>query len=210
MKTLLSFINEQLRPEIKKWFDKILDNMKLLVKDNKIQPIDIDIKKLSKPKKDAFEYDDFINDNTIKEIINNDLFGFTVTAQLIKNANNYLFDKDNENELEIKCLPYWYQQDDGSLITGRQTVDIYRQARKSVIIIDNYINIFDIETSLCVSKSLPVLKAILNDFSLHFLNKKGSYLGLTAKPKHPKMKAILIKLGFNISNDNKEILIYKF
>lgn len=204
MKTLLSFIHEQLRPEIKKWFDKILDNMKLLVKDNKIQPIDIDIKKLSKPKKDAFEYDDFINDNTIKEIINNDLFGFTVTAQLIKNANNYLFDKDNEDKLEIKCLPYWYQQDDNIYMIGLIMYDM------KISYIDNYINIFDIETSLCVSKSLPVLKAILNDFSLHFLNKKGNYLGLTAKPKHPKMKAILIKLGFNISNDNKEILIYKF
>ena len=33
--------------------------------------------------------------------------------------------------------------------------------------------------------------------------------GLAAKPIHPKMKSILLKLGFIINTDNKDILLYK-
>ena len=37
----------------------------------------------------------------------------------------------------------------------------------------------------------------------------GNYDGIVAKPLHPKMKANIIKLGFRIDSDDKEILIYK-
>ena len=124
---------------------------------------------------------------------------------MLQNPNKYLVDKSGEEEKELKpeCLPYWYQQDNNIYFIGIVMYD------SSVTYIDEFAHLVDIETSLCVSESVPVLKAMLNDFALHYLNKKGNYKGLTAKPEHPKMKAILNKLGFNPFKDNKDILIYK-
>ena len=205
MKHLIEYINEQLKPDVQKWLANVYKTMQSLIKDNKVQPINVDPKKLAKPEKGGFTFDDFANDKTVKTIINDKVLGFTVTAQMLQNPNKYLVDKSGEKEKELKpeCLPYWYQQDNNIYFIGIVMYD------SSVTYIDEFAHLVDIETSLCVSESLPVLKAMLNDFTLHYLNKKGNYKGLTAKPEHPKMRAILIKLGFNSFKDNKDILTYK-
>lgn len=205
MKRLTEYINEQLKPDVQKWLAKVYKTMQSLIKDNKVQPINVDPKKLAKPKKGGFTFEDFANDKTVKTIINDKVLGFTVTAQMLKNPNKYLVDKNGEEEKELKpeCLPYWYQQDNNIYFIGIVMYD------SSVTYIDEFAHLVDIETSLCVSESVPVLKAMLNDFALHYLNKKGNYKGLTAKPEHPKMRAILTKLGFNSFKDNKDILTYK-
>jgi len=205
MKHLIEYINEQLKPDVQKWLANVYKTMQSLIKDNKVQPIDVDPKKLAKPEKGGFTFDDFTNDKTVKTIINDKVLGFTVTAQMLKNSNKYLVNKSGEEEKELKpeCLPYWYQQDNNIYFIGIVMYD------SSVTYIDEFAHLVDIETSLCVSESLPVLKAMLNDFALHYLNKKGNYKGLTAKPEHPKMRAILTKLGFSPMKDNKDILIYK-
>ena len=79
---------------------------------------------------------------------------------------------------------------------------------KNVTYIDSFIHLINIESSLIVSESLPLLKAMLNDF-IKTINKEGNYNGISAKPTHPKIKATLIKLGFRVSNDNKNLLVYK-
>lgn len=205
MKKLTEYITEALKADVQKWFKQVYQTMQSLVKDNKVQPIEVDTKKLAKPKNGGFKFDDFANDKTFKTIVDDKSLGFAVTSQILKNPNKYLIDKSGENEKELKpeCIPYWYQQDKNVYFVGIVMYD------PSVSYIDEFAHLVDIETSLCVSESTPVLKAILNDFALHYLNKKGNYKGLTAKPEHPKMRAILTKLGFNSFKDNKDILTYK-
>ena len=80
---------------------------------------------------------------------------------------------------------------------------------KNVSYIDNFVHLIGIESSLIVQESLPLNKAILADFVKFMEGEKQQFIGISAKPTHPKMKATLIKLGFNTFKDNKEILTYK-
>ena len=205
MKSLLYYINEALRPEVSKWIAGIYDKMVTLVKEKKINTkLEVDVKRLAKPEKGGFEYDDFSNDKTIKNFIKNNVFGFTVINQMMTNPNKYLVNVGDTNEdLKPECLPYWYDADSNVYFIGLVMWD------KTISYADNFATIVSIESSLLVDDSLSLLKAILNDFSLQYLNKKGTYKGLASKPIHPKMKAILLKLGFKPSQENKEILIYK-
>ena len=215
MKNLTTYIKESLEPKLKKWIDIVYSTMEKLIKDNKIKPLDVNVDKLAKPDKD-FDFNEFILDNTVRKIISNKSIGFTVINQMSQMPKKYLVDKtgDEEKELKPKCLPYWYrpeaqtneaENDDipPTYFVGMVMYD------SNVTYVDNFCHLVGIETSLCVKESLPVLKAMLNDFALHHLNKLGNYQGLTAKPVHPKMKAIMIKLGFNPIKDNKDILTYK-
>ena len=199
MKDILTFITEALKSDVQKWLKQVYQTQQTLVKDNKVQPIQIDVKQLNKPKK-SFLYEDITTDATFKSIVNDKQVGFVVTSQMLKNPNQYL--KDDDKELKPECYPYWYQEGDNIYFVGICMYD------KEAKYIDNFIHLIDIESSLIVSDSAPLNKAILNDF-IKLINKEGNYQGISAKPTHPKMKANLIKLGFNSFKDNKEILTYK-
>ena len=204
MKSILLYIKEALKSDEQKWLNDVYKTNQTLVKDNKITPIEIDVKNLNKPVK-PFEYDKFINDPVFKKIIEDNFVGFTVTNQLIKNANKYL--KDNDKELKPNCYPYWY-----STQIDKNTQNVFFVGLclydKNVTYIDNYLHLISIESSLIVKDSAILNKAILNDF-IKVMQKVNKYSGISAKPTHPKMKAILLKLGFKISKDNKELLTYK-
>ena len=102
MKKFSEYIEEALRPEVTKWINSLYDKMISLVKEKKINTeLEVDIKKLSKPEKGGFMYDDFASDKTIKNFINNNIFGFTVINQMIKTPNKYLINEGDTNE-EIK------------------------------------------------------------------------------------------------------------
>ena len=199
MKNLITYITEKLKSDVQKWLKQVYQTQQTLVKDNKVQPIQIDVKQLNKPKK-SFLYEDITTDATFKSIVNDKQVGFVVTSQMLKNPNQYL--KDDDKELKPECYPYWYQEGDNIYFVGICMYD------KEAKYIDNFIHLIDIESSLIVSDSAPLNKAILNDF-IKLINKEGNYQGISAKPTHPKMKANLIKLGFNSFKDNKEILTYK-
>lgn len=199
MKSLVKFITEGLKNEYKKWFKNVLSSQESLVENNKVKMLDIDIQNLNKPEK-SFEYDDFVNDPIVKNIISNNKTGFVVTNQIIRNPKQYI--QDEGRNFHSECMPYWYQDGNNIYMINLCIFD------KEVAYIDNYVHIISIESSLAVNKSEDVNKAILNDF-IKFIEKQGNFKGLSAKPKHPKMKASLIKIGFNKSEENDEILIYK-
>lgn len=210
MRSLTQYINEALRGEIRKWFKQVYDTMKKLIKDNKLEPIEVDVDKLSKPDKGGFKFDDFATDNIIKDILKNQSLGFTVINQMIKIPTKYMINNDEEKtQLKPECLPYWYvesgeKKDDQKVyFVGLIMFDTTTKY------VEDFCNIMALETSLCVTNSTDVQKAMLNDFALHYLNKKGNYKGLATKPLHPKMKAIFTKLGFRSFKDNKDILTYK-
>ena len=199
MISILAYIHESLKTDIQKWLKDIYQTQQSLIKDNKLQPIQVDTSKLNKSKK-SFIFDEYATDETFKKIINNKQVGFTVTSQILRIPNQYL--KDDDKEYKPDCIPYWYKDDKNVYFVGLCMYD------KNVTYIDSFIHLINIESSLIVSESLPLLKAILNDF-IKTINKEGNYNGISAKPTHPKIKATLIKLGFNASNDNKNILTYK-
>jgi hypothetical protein len=204
MESLFFYLQESLKSSEQKWFEKAYNTNQSLIKDNKLTPIDVDIKKLNKPKK-PFDYDKFGNDSTFKKIIGDKMVGFTVSNQMLRNPGQYL--KDEDKELQPKCYPYWYvvttdEKEQNAYFIGLCMYD------KDTTYIDNFIHLVSIESSLIVNNSTELNKAILNDF-INIVQKDGNYEGITAKPTHPKMKATLIKLGFNSFKDNKEILTYK-
>ena len=61
MKKFSEYIEETLRPEVTKWINSLYDKMISLVKEKKINTeLEVDIKKLSKPEKGGFMYDNFL------------------------------------------------------------------------------------------------------------------------------------------------------
>ena len=200
MKSLIRYIIEGLKSDVQQWLKKVYQTQQTLIKDNKVQPLQVDVNKLNKPKK-SFTFEDFSTDAIVKKILGDRQVGFTVTNQMIRNPKQYIL--DDEKELNPECLPYWYQDRDNIYFVGICIFD------KNVSYIDNFVHLISIESSLIVQESLPFNKAILADFVKFMEGEKQQFIGISAKPVHPKMKANLIKLGFNVSKDNKEILIYK-
>ena len=199
MKQLLTYINEALKSDVQQWLKNVYQTQQTLIKDNKVQPLQVDVNKLNKPKK-SFTFEDFSTDAVVKKIVGDKQVGFVVTNQMIRNPKQYI--QDENKELAPECLPYWYQAGENIYFIG---ICIYD---KKVSYIDNFVHIIGIESSLVVAESASLLKAILGDF-IKFIKKEGNFVGISAKPTHPKMKANLIKLGFNSFKDNKEILTYK-
>lgn len=199
MKQLITYITEKLKSDVQQWLKQVYDTQQSLIKDNKIQPIKVDVNKLNKPKK-SFTFEDFSTDTIVKQIIGDKQVGFAVINQMIRNPKQYVFDE--HKEMNPDCLPYWYADGENIYFVGLCIYD------KNVSYIDNFIHLIAIESSLVVSESLVLNKAILNDF-IKLVNADGHYQGITVKPTHPKMKANFVKLGFNSFKDNKEILTYK-
>ena len=199
MKNLISYITEKLKTDVEKWLDAVYQSQQSLIKDNKVEPINVDVNKLNKPNK-TFTFEDFSTDTIVKNIVGNKQVGFTVINQMIRNPKQYVLDENKQ--MNPECLPYWYADGKNIYFVGLCIFD------KTVSYIDNFIHLIAIESSLIVSEALPLNKAILNDF-IKLINADGHYQGITVKPTHPKMKANFIKLGFNSFKDNKEILTYK-
>ena len=199
MKSILSYILENLKPDVQKFIKQVFDNETKLIQNGKIEPLEIDVTKLNKPEHE-FLYDNYYNDNVFKSIIDNKIFGFVVISQMLKQVKQYLIDGDKE--LKPSAYPYWYQGDKGVYCVGMLLYD------NQIAYKDNYLTLCAIESTLFAKNSLDLNKAILNDF-IKLVPKMGSYEGIAIKPLHPKMKALIMKLGFKMDIDDKEILIYK-
>lgn len=198
MKQLVEYINESyivesLKADAKKFFNKVYDTQQTLIKDNKPVSIDVDIKQLKKPKS-PFAVED-LNDKSIKQIISNKLVGFPIINQMLRNAKMYLHDE--EKELKVQGYPYFYVQDKNVFLVGMCLFD------DKTSYIDGFIHLVAFDTSLVVAKADELNKAMLNDF---IKDNKDKYKGITAKPTHPKIKAILTKLGFSSFKDSKELM----
>ena len=106
MKTLTEYnIYEGLSNDVKKFFDNVFKTQEKLIEKNKVQPIDVDVTKLNKPKH-SFKKED-LSDNSIKQIIASKHTGFTVAMQMISNENKYF--KDEDKEYNPECYPYFYK-----------------------------------------------------------------------------------------------------
>jgi len=198
MKQISTYIYEALNAKLRRWFKDVYKSQKSLISDNKLQPIEVDVSNINKPEH-SFSFEDFAKDTVVKQILGDNMTGFTVINQMIKNPKKYLVDEDKE--LAPECYPYFYRQDNNTFFVG---MTMFSKTQY----VDGFIHMVGIETSLIVKESQPLLKAMLNDF-IALVKKEGEVTGITAKPLHPKMKAIFTKLGFSSFKDNKDILTYK-
>lgn len=198
MKGISTYITEALAAKFRRWFKDVYKSQQSLISDNQLQPIDVDEHKLNKPKH-SFKFEDFAKDQVVKQILGDKTTGFTVINQMMKNPKKYLIDEDKE--LAPECYPYFYQQDKNIYFVG---MTMFSKTQY----VDGFIHMVGIEASLIVKESQPLLKAMLNDF-ISLVSKEGEIKGITAKPLHPKMKAIFTKLGFSSFKDNKDILTYQ-
>ena len=210
MKRLSIYIKEALKPEINKWIEGVYKSMTTLVKEKTLDMISItNFDNLGCPEK-SFPFTDFVDSQIVRKIIDNNKFGFTVLSQMIKMPDKYIALKDDKNSenLNPEVLPYWYRPEDQN--------DKNRTYYVATIVFDTNVkyiedcaHVIAVEAALCVDDSDKFLKELFKLFALHYLNKKGSFKGITAKPLHPKMKAILSKIGFKPYQENKEIFVYK-
>ena len=83
MKNLISYITEKLKTDVEKWLDAVYQSQQSLIKDNKVEPINVDVNKLNKPNK-TFTFEDFSTDTIVKNIVGNKQVGFTVINQMIR------------------------------------------------------------------------------------------------------------------------------
>lgn len=197
MKTFTEFkIFEGLSGDVKKFFNNVFKTQEKLVEKNKVQPIQVDDKKLNKPKS-GFKKED-LQDKSVKQIISSKHTGFTVANQMLSNENKYF--KDEDKEYNPTCYPYFYKDGKNVYCVGLLMYD------EKINYVDGFVTLLLIETSLIVSEANPICKSILNDFTNMM---KGKFTGICVKPVHPKLKAIFTKLGFSSMKDNKEILTLK-
>ena len=68
MKQLLTYINEALKSDVQQWLKNVYQTQQTLIKDNKVQPLQVDVNKLNKPKK-SFTFEDFSTDAVVKKIV---------------------------------------------------------------------------------------------------------------------------------------------
>lgn len=193
------YLCEALSTEAKQWLKSVIDTQKALADENNFNPIEIDINKLNKPR-NPFTYEDFFNDAIVKNILNDKKVGFVITNQMVRNSKNFIFD-DTKN-IKPNCFPYWYQDAKNIFFVG---ICIYD---KENTYIDGFANLIDIESSLMIKNSEDLNKAIFNDF-IKIMSTDNKIKGIVAKPKHAKIKALFIKLGFSPSKENNELLTYK-
>lgn len=193
------YLCEALSTEAKQWLKSVIDTQKALADENNFNPIEIDVNKLNKPR-NPFTYEDFFNDAIVKNILNDKKVGFVITNQMVRNSKNFIFD-DTKN-IKPNCFPYWYQDVKNIFFVG---ICIYD---KENTYIDGFANLIDIESSLMIKNSEDLNKAIFNDF-IKIMSTDNKIKGIVAKPKHAKIKALFIKLGFSPSKENNELLTYK-
>lgn len=201
MKSLKNYILEALKTDVQKWLKQVLEAQMLLIKNGKVEKIEIDIENLNKPER-PFEYDQYSNDLVFKKLILNKLVGFDITGQIIKGSNKYL--KDGEKELTPQCLPYWHQSKEKNIYAvGLCLYDVNKQY------IDQYIHVVSLESSTIVENSLDLNKAMLSDFGKTMKKQNGNIIGMTSKAIDNKHKSELIKMGFSVSKENQDLFVYK-
>lgn len=199
MKRFSTFFYEALSSEAQDWLKSVVNTQKSLVKDNKVQPITVDINKLNKPR-NPFTYDDFCNDALVKNLLGDKNVGFLVTNQMIRNAKNFIFDEGKN--IKPNCFPYWYQEGNNIYFVGLCIYD------KEHTYIDGLVNLIDIDSSSIVKNADELNTAIFNDFT-KMMGEDQKIKGIVSKPKHAKIKSLLQKFGFGPSKENNELLTHK-
>lgn len=199
MKRFSTFLFEALSSEAQDWIESVVNTQKSLVKDNKLEPIEVDINKLNKPRK-PFSYNDLFNNTSIKDLLINKNVGFLITNQIVRNPKNFIV--DDTKDITINCYPYWYQDDNNIFFVGLCMYD------KEHLFIDGLVNLTNIDSSNIVKNKDELNKAIFNDF-IKIMSTDQKIKGIAAKPKHSKIKILFQKLGFNTSKDNNELMTYK-
>lgn len=199
MKRFSTFLFEALSSEAQDWIESVVNTQKSLVKDNKLEPIEVDVTKLNKPRK-PFSYNDFFNNASIKDLLINKNVGFLITNQIVRNPKNFIV--DDTNDITINCYPYWYQDGNNIFFVGLCMYD------KEHLFIDGLVNLTNIDSSNIVKNKDELNKAIFNDF-IKIMSTDQKIKGIAAKPKHSKIKILFQKLGFNTSKDNNELMTYK-
>lgn len=210
MKTLTQFnidndfdiISEGILSKLGGFFSKVYKLMKKNIKLNvKNEQIHIDTKKLKRS--NVFKFEDLINSKEYQEIIFDKQIGFSTLSQIIQNKNKYLKYNDETN---YKPEIYMFFMKDKNSINFVGTIGY----DKNIKLRENYLTLFICESSLIVDKSVDIIKFMLENLTQEIKNNDKNILGFEIKPVHPKIKADVIKGGFKVLNDNKEILYYNF
>lgn len=190
-------LNEGLIQWLKAFIKKITNNQKKLIDRNgKVKMLDMDTNKLVY-EKEPVQLSELLKDKNALDMWNNNKIGYPESFKIIKNIKKYTQDLG-----DIKSDPYiytFYYKGENTYSAG---VIIYE---KNIQYIENYKHIISIESNLIVDNPSEVQEAIFNQFKTLIEEKFPSNIGFTAKLTHNKMKGIITKLGFKVSEDNNEI-----
>lgn len=199
MKRFSKYFYEALSTEAQEWLKNVANTQKALVKDNKVEPITVDVNKLNKPR-NPFTYEDFFGDALVKNLLGDRFVGFPITNQMVRNSKNFIFEEGKE--IKPNCFPYWAQDGENLYFAGLCIYD------KEHTYIDGLVNLIAIDSSSIVKNADELNTAIFNDF-VKMMGEDQKIKGIVAKPKHAKIKSLLQKLGFSASKENNELLTHK-
>lgn len=196
----IKHLNEGILDKLTNWFKNLFKNQETL----KDKTIKVDTKNIKGPDK-SIELKELIKNSEELKLINDKSVGFPVSAMLIKQKNQYLTkeDKDgNKQEYETLVDRYFYVDGDNKYDIG---IIMYDEKIKND---NNYVNLINLEVIQRIDNISEVQKYIGNIFEDNM--KKKGFTGAQYDSKHPRVKAILIKLGYQSENNNKDILFKNF
>ena len=189
-------INEGLLSWLRAFIKKLKVNQVKLIDKNKVNMLNMDVKKL-KFQKEPVKLSDLARDKETLDIWANNKIGFPESNMIARNIPKYCPDQ-GETESDPYVYTFYYRGES----TYYAAVIIYDNA---VSYIDNYKHIISIETNLVVDNPSEVQVAVFDSFKKIMNKREQNLAGFTAKLIHPKMKGILTNLRFVKSEDNEEI-----
>lgn len=205
MKTFTQYINEEqieclnegFLSKLANWFKGIFKTQKKLENEN----LKVDVKQIKSPEKPMKLKDILAVDSEI-ELINDKNVGFPVASQIINQKDKYLTLTSEKNDEKREYQPlvdrYFYVDGNNKYMIGQIMYDI------SIKNDNNFVNMINFEVLQKVENLSEVQKYICEIFEGNM--KKQSFKGFQYNITHPRVKAVLIKLGYKTENNNKNII----
>jgi len=205
MKTFTQYINEEqieclnegFLSKLANWFKGIFKTQKKLENEN----LKVDVKQIKSPEK-PMKLKDILAVDSEMELINDKNVGFPVASQIINQKDKYLTLTSEKNEDKKEYQPlvdrYFYVDGNNKYMIGQIMYDI------SIKNDNNFVNMINFEVLQKVENLSEVQKYINGIFEGNM--KKQSFKGFQYNITHPRVKAVLIKLGYKTENNNKNII----
>lgn len=185
----------------KAFFEKIFKNQNELIDEEtgKVKMQTIEEKNL-KVQKEPMPYDK-VSRNTLK-LWQNTKTGFKIAGLISKNPKNF-FKKGDEI---MNPMVYCYFSKEGKRNTYSSGILMVEEEKYFV---EGYRHIIDLESNLVVDNPTEVNEMILDQYVENCKDNSPDTKGFTAKTTvHAVLTSNLKKLGFKISDSDKELLIY--
>lgn len=192
-------LNEGLLDKLMGWFKNLFKTQKTLEKNT----LDVDSKEIKGTEK-SVSLEELEKNKEELNLINDLKVGFPIMSQLLKNKQKYLtieLSKTDKQEYKPMVDRYFYVKEGKKYYIG---IVMYDESIKNE---NGYINLLNLEVIPKVNNKSEIEKFIDESFKDKM---KNNYKGSQYVIKHPRIKPILIKLGYKTNDKDKNIIEKEF